>query len=101
MNAENTEMKPLLEVRGLTVQFGKRNRKFSAVNNVSFEIKKGETFGVAGESGSGKTTLGRTIMRLYAPAEGEIIFKGKKISGKISRSDDMQLTRSIPTPSRS
>ena len=95
MNAENTEMAPLLEVRGLTVRFGKGRHKFSAVKNVSFEIKKGETFGVAGESGSGKTTLGRTIMRLYAPAEGEILFKGKKISGRISRSDDMQLTRSI------
>jgi len=91
----NTGTTPLLEVKDLTVQFGKGRHKLAAVKNVSFIINKGETFGVVGESGSGKTTLGRTIMRLYEPAGGEILFKGKRISGKISHADDVRLTRSI------
>jgi oligopeptide transport system ATP-binding protein len=85
----------LLEVRNLTVNFGKGRKKFAAVNNVSFAINQNETFGVAGESGSGTTTLGRTILRLYEPASGDILFKGKKISGRINRVDDRQLTRRI------
>ncbi|MDR1560693.1 MAG: ATP-binding cassette domain-containing protein [Clostridiales bacterium] len=87
--------KPILEVNGLTVRFGKGRDRLDAVKNVSFSVYKGETFGVAGESGSGKTTLGRTIMRIYEPSEGEIVFKGKRISGKITRSEDEQLTRRI------
>ncbi|MDR2649737.1 MAG: ATP-binding cassette domain-containing protein, partial [Clostridiales bacterium] len=66
-----------------------------AVKDVSFSVYKGETFGVAGESGSGKTTLGRTIMRIYEPSEGDIFFKGRRISGKITKAEDEQLTRSI------
>lgn len=96
--SESPEIKnddALLEVKNLTVCFGKGRKKFAAVNDVSFSIKRGETFGVAGESGSGKTTLGRTIMRLYSPDKGEIKFKGKTISGKLSRADDWQLTQSI------
>ena len=86
---------PILEVRGLTVRFGKGRNKLDAVKNVNFSVNKGETFGVVGESGSGKTTLGRTIMRIYEPTEGEIIFKGKRVSGRITRAEDIQLTRGI------
>jgi peptide/nickel transport system ATP-binding protein len=50
-----------------------------AVNNVSFEIKPGETFSVVGESGCGKSTLGRTIMGLYPPNGGEVLYSGERI----------------------
>ena len=62
----------LLDVRDLTVQFGSRRHPFTAVDHVSFQIYKGETFGVVGESGSGKTTIGRAIIRLY-PSTGDIL----------------------------
>ena len=51
------ENKPLLQVKDLTVTFGERHNKFTAVKNVSFDIFQGETFGLVGESGSGKTTI--------------------------------------------
>ena len=56
--------------------------KFVAVKDVSFNIYKGETFGLVGESGSGKTTIGRAIIRLNETAGGDIIFDGKKLMGK-------------------
>lgn len=64
--------------------FGKPNKFLKAVDDVSFAIKKGKTLGIVGESGCGKTTLGRTILRLYEPTEGTIIFKGQDVT-KISR----------------
>ena len=92
----NNEREILLEVKNLRVEFGKKKRdRFVAVDNVSFHIYKGETFGLVGESGSGKTTIGRAIMRLVEVADGEIYFKGKKISGKIDKELDKELTRKI------
>ncbi len=55
-----------------------------AVDDVSFDIRKGETLGLVGESGCGKTTVGRTMLHLYKPTGGEIWFDGKKIDGKES-----------------
>lgn len=86
----------LLEVKNLRVEFGRRKKdKFVAIKDVSFNIYKGETFGLVGESGSGKTTIGRAIIRLNETAGGDIIFKGEKINGKISKELDKKLTRKI------
>ena len=85
----------LLSVRNMDVCFGKKRKPFKAVNNVSFDIYKGETFGLVGESGSGKTTIGRAIARINPTTAGEVIFKGEKINGKISRQLDRQVTHQI------
>lgn len=68
----------LLEVRHLSQYFDKN--KFHAIDDISFEIQKGEVFGLVGESGSGKTTTGRCIIKLLKITDGEIFFKGKRIS---------------------
>ena len=65
----------LLKVENLSQHFG----PLKAVDNVSFEIKKGEVFGLVGESGCGKTTTGRTIIKLYEPTSGNVYFKGQRI----------------------
>lgn len=85
----------LIDVKNIKVAFGSGKNRFVAVNNVSFQIYKGETFGVVGESGSGKTTIGRAIMRIHPTTEGEILYKGEKINGKISRTLDKEITQNI------
>ena len=77
----------LIEVKGLKKYFPVRkkffNRKTSynkAVDNISFGIKRGETLGLVGESGCGKTTCGRTILKLYEPTGGKIIYDGIDIT---------------------
>ena len=85
----------LLEVRNLNVAFGKGKNKFQAIRDVSFEIYKGETFGLVGESGSGKTTIGRSIMRINEVTGGKILFKGKPVNGKISKDWDREITQKI------
>ena len=77
----------LLEVRNLSVRFPVKHGVFSrakdfvrAVGDVSLLIKPGETVGLVGESGCGKTTLGRAIIRLIAPASGQILFEGEDIA---------------------
>ncbi|MFC7684499.1 ATP-binding cassette domain-containing protein [Ureibacillus sp. GCM10028918] len=85
----------VLEVKNLNVTFGKGKNIFQAIRDVSFEIYKGETFGLVGESGSGKTTIGRSIMRINEVTGGEILFKGKPINGKISKDWDQEITKKI------
>ena len=87
-----SDRQPLLKVEGLK-QYFPINRHFMvrAVDDVSFEIYPGETYGLVGESGSGKSTIGRSVIRLYKPTAGKIIFDGKDISGKMSRSVESEL----------
>ena len=92
---EKKEKKVLVDVRDLTVQFGSRRNPFTAVDKASFQIYKGETFGLVGESGSGKTTIGRAIIRINPTSGGEIIYDGERISGKISKERDIEVTRKI------
>lgn len=85
----------LLSVKDIDIVFQKGGKKFRAVKDASFDIYKGETFALVGESGSGKTTIGRAILRINELAKGEILFKGKRISGKISKEEDRNVIRSI------
>lgn len=85
----------LLEVKNLKVSFGGHRHKNVVVNNISFDIYKGETFGLVGESGSGKTTIGRAIIRINPTMSGEILFNGKKINGTIGKELDREVTRKI------
>ena len=79
--------RPLVEVKNLKEYFDInmgffRSKPLKAVDDVSFTINKGETLGLVGESGCGKTTVGRTILHLYKPTAGEVIFDGKPIKTK-------------------
>jgi len=83
----NTQNKPLIEVKNLKKYFDIntglfRSRPLKAVDDVSFDIMKGEPLGLVGESGCGKTTVGRTLLNLYKPTSGEIIYDGKTIKTK-------------------
>ena len=85
----------LIEVKNLKVVFGKGKNKFVAINDVSFDIYKGETFSLVGESGSGKTTIGRAIMRINEVSDGQILFQGKQINGRIPKEWDREIMQKI------
>ena len=79
MTTATNEDNVLLRVENLSQHFG----DLKAVDNVSFDIRKGEVFGLVGESGCGKTTTGRSIIKLYNITSGSIYFKGKRIGAGI------------------
>ena len=88
----------LLEIRNLKTYFPIRSGilrgvvgQVMAVDDVSFEIRRGEVFGLVGESGCGKTTLGRTVLRLEAATAGSVIFDGQDVIA--SRGDDLKRLR--------
>ena len=84
---KNEAAQPIVEVRNLKEYFNInmgmfRTKPLKTVDNVSFAIQPGETLGLVGESGCGKTTVGRTILHLYKPTGGEVLYKGRKIQTK-------------------
>ena len=84
---KNEAAQPIVEVRNLKEYFNInmgmfRTKPLKAVDIVSFAIQPGETLGLVGESGCGKTTVGRTILHLYKPTGGEVLYKGRKIQTK-------------------
>ena len=93
------EKEIVLDVQNLKQYFksgvGKNKVVVKAVDDVSFQVAKGETFGLVGESGCGKTTTGRTIIRLYKPTSGEIYFNGELISGKLDKEQKRRVHQGI------
>ena len=77
-NNQNKEV--ILRVKHLKQFFRMGRAKLKAVNDVSFDVYKGEVFGIVGESGCGKTTTGRSIIKLYEITSGDVIFKGQRVS---------------------
>ncbi len=92
----------LVEARGLTKEFPAAGRKtVHAVSGISLQIREGETLGVVGESGCGKSTLGRLLIRTIEPTSGEVLFRGRSVTGMADREfrpyrRDMQLVFQDP-----
>lgn len=100
-NEELAKQKPILSVNNLKTYFPikqglfrRTTGYFNAVDDVSFDVYKGETIGLVGESGCGKTTLGRTILRLIEPTSGDIMFDGKHINS-LKRKEMREIRRDM------
>ncbi len=87
------EQKNLIEVSNLKKYFNVGHKQvLRAIDGISFDIRKGETLGLVGESGCGKTTVGRTLLRIYEPDGGKILFDGQDIS-HVGKRESKELTR--------
>ncbi len=102
----NESRETLLRVENLCQYFRMGDSVNKAVDNVSFDIKKGEVFGLVGESGCGKTTTGRSIIKIYDITSGSVIFKGQRICAGTGAYKDaikeakQELSKGNPTPER-
>ncbi len=85
----------ILEIKDERLSFFTPAGEVKALNGVSFSMNQGDVLGIVGESGSGKTTIGRAIMRILPTSGGEVLYKGQKINGKISRQLDQQVIKEI------
>ena len=90
---QQPDREALVEVKDLQITFGSGRKKFVAVDDVNFTIYKGETFSLVGESGSGKTTIGRALVRINPTTNGEILYRGQRVNGKISKEADENIIR--------
>src|SRR5690625_3289160 len=87
---------PIVKVRNLVQYFNQgRPNEVRAIDDVSFDLLKGETLGLVGESGSGKTTIGRAISHLYQPTSGEIYYQGKDISSGYQRNELLTFRKDV------
>ncbi|MBQ9328867.1 MAG: ABC transporter ATP-binding protein [Solobacterium sp.] len=94
--SDKEQKEVLLDIQHVEVTFSNSKKHvFKAVKDANFQIYKGETFALVGESGSGKTTIARAIIRLNDTSNGDILFKGKKINGKLSKEDKTWVQRNI------
>ena len=93
------ERKKILEVKNLKVYYPVRQKSekafVKAVDDISFSVYEGETFGIVGESGCGKSTTGKTLVRLNKPTAGTVLFEGKDLSLNANRREVMELTQKI------
>lgn len=91
-------MNPIFQARDLSVTFrvgtGSRRKLLSAVNRVTFDVERGECLAIVGESGCGKTTLGRTLIGLYEPGEGELLFDGRS-TANLDAADRQMVRRRV------
>lgn len=85
----------LIEVKNVKQYFNVNGGVVKAIDGVTFDIFRGETFGLVGESGSGKSTTGRTIIRLYDATAGEVLFDGENVHGKKSRAELKKFNRKM------
>ena len=96
MSVNDIDREVILSIKHVDITFDTgHKKKLVAVKDANFDIYKGETFALVGESGSGKTTLGRAILRINPCSAGEILFEGKRISGKISKEEARNVVRNI------
>ncbi|NLC65463.1 MAG: ATP-binding cassette domain-containing protein [Clostridium sp.] len=87
-------MEPLISIRNLKKHFSVQGGTLKAVDGISLDIMKGETYGLVGESGCGKSTAGRTVVRIYEPTEGEMFYNGQDIY-KLSRSKMLDIRKNF------
>ncbi len=95
VNSDQNNDNTLLTVNDLCMYFDTAGKRVKASEHISFDIRRGETFGLVGESGSGKSTIGKCIIGLNRPTSGSIIFEGQELTGIKSKKEYIEKTRDI------